>query len=433
MSKTHLPNENRSLGDLASKAVLFAGIPGVFLLAVATVMTSRSDVTWERLLRAYLAAFVFVLSLSLGGLFFTMIQHLTRAGWSVVIRRLAEGLAANLRWIWILFLPIAIGMLTTDLYHWTHPDPGDTVLAHKAPYLNTTFWIIRAIFYFAVWGGLAHYFVRNSIAQDATGDPQITLRMQRVATVGMILYAFTQTFAIIDWVMAIEPHWFSTMFGVYYFAASCCGFGATMVLMCFVLQRSGRVTESITVEHYQDMGKFLFAFGVVFWAYIAYSQYMLIWYGNIQEETTWFLIRQIGGWGGLSILLLVGHFAGPFLLLISRYPKRWKSYLAAACVWMLFIHYIDMYWLVMPQYPAELVANVSTYAELVNGFETGVIPGTETPWRAKYDLHWHMVDATCVLGLIGLFVAGTAAALRRASLIPEGDPRLGESLAFENF
>jgi hypothetical protein len=284
-------NENRRLGALAARIAGPAGIGGVILLVVAVLITWRSEIAWERFLRSYLVAFCFVLSLSLGGLFFTMLQHLTRAGWSVVLRRIAEGLAGNLRWIWILFIPIVIGLFTTDLYHWTHAGE-DLLLAHKRPFLNPTFWVIRVVIYFAVWAGLAHFFLRASVAQDASGDPKLTLRMQRIAAPGMILYAFTQTFAIIDWVMALEPHWFSTMFGVYFFAASCCGFGATMVILCFALQRSGRVTESITTEHYQDLGKYLFAFGVVFWAYIAYSQYVLIWYANIPEETAWFLVRQ---------------------------------------------------------------------------------------------------------------------------------------------
>jgi hypothetical protein len=263
------------------------------------------------------------------------------------------------------------------------------------------------------------------VAQDASGDPKLTLRMQRIAAPGMILYAFTQTFAIIDWVMALEPHWFSTMFGVYFFAASCCGFGATMVILCFALQRSGRVTESITTEHYQDLGKYLFAFGVVFWAYIAYSQYVLIWYANIPEETAWFLVRQLGGWGGLSILLVIGHFAGPFLILISRHPKRWKGFLAVAAVWMLFVHFIDIYWLTMPAIPVELVESVSTYPQLVADFEAS--------YAETYDLHWSVLDVLCALGMVGIAIAGVAAGLRRASLIPEGDPRLPESLAFENF
>ncbi|MHC4100944.1 MAG: quinol:cytochrome C oxidoreductase [Planctomycetota bacterium] len=419
------PNENRQLGaPLAARIAWPAGVGGLILLVVAVLVAWLGEAGWERFLRAYLVAFCFVLSLCPGGLSFTMLHPLTRAGWSVVVRRIAEGLAGNLRWLWVLFIPIVIGLFTTDLYHWRHIG-DDVLLEHKEPFLNTTFWLIRAVIYFVVWAGLAHFFVSNSVAQDASGDSRLTLRMQRVAAPGMILYGFTQTFAIIDWVMALEPHWYSTMFGVYFFAASCCGFGATLIILCFALQRTGRVADSITTEHYQDLGKFLCAFGIVFWAYIAYSQYMLIWYANIPEETGWFAARQLGGWQGLSILLIVGHFAGPFMVLISRHPKRWRGFLAAAAVWMLVIHFIDIYWLAMPAVPVELIASVSTYAELVAEFEL--------TYAETYDLHWSVLDPLCVLGLLGLGAAGTAAGLRRVSLIPEGDPRLQESLAFENY
>ncbi len=429
---TDTTNENRQLGNLASKMVFFAAVPGVFLVGLGMVMTAQSDITWERFLRGYTAAFMFVLSICLGALFFIILQHLVRAGWSVVVRRIAEALAANLRWIWILFIPIAIGLFKTDLYEWKHA-AGDSLLEHKEAYLNTTFWMIRAIFYFAVWAGLAHFFIRNSVAQDDSGDPKISIRMGKVAAPAMILYAFTQSFAVIDWVMAMEAKWFSTMFGVYFFAASCCGFFAMLALLCYGLQRSGRVTESITTDHYQDIGKHLFAFGIVFWAYIAYSQYMLIWYANMQEETIWYLVRQLGGWQWVTLMLLVGHFLGPFLILLSRYPKRWKAYLAVVCVWMLFIHYLDMYWLAVPAYPAELVESVSSWQELRAEFEVGLVPGTDMTWKAAYGLHWHIVDVCCVLGLGGIVLGMTGLGVRSVSLIPVGDPRLPESLAFENF
>ena len=419
-----MTNENRFLGELGPALVRRAGGVGVFLLAVAFLIAWSSDLTWERFLRAWLVAFCFVLSLSLGGLFFTMLHHLIRAGWSVAVRRIAEGLAANLRWIWILFIPIVIGLFTTDLYHWVHPG-DDLLLQHKEPFLTEWFWLTRAAFYFAVWGGLAHYFLSNSVAQDETGDPGITLRMQRVAAPGMILYAFTQTFAVIDWVMALEPHWYSTMFGVYFWAATCCGFGSAMILLCFGLQRTGRVEQSISTEHYHDLGKFLFAFGIVFWAYIAYSQYMLIWYANIPEETNWFAARQLGGWLGLSLVIIIGHFAGPFMILLSRYPKRWTGFLAAAAVWMLVMHFIDLYWLAMPAIPHELIATATTYEQLTADFEAG--------YAAEYDLHWSIVDPLCLLGMVGVWVAGGAAALKGKSLIPRRDPRLAESLAFENY
>jgi hypothetical protein len=434
MTAGNQAREERWLGGLWTRVALFAGVPGLFLLGLGAAMTAQAggEGAWERFLRGYLAAFCFALSICLGALFFTMLQHLTRAGWSVVVRRIAEGLASNLRWMWILFVPVAIGMQRAGLYEWTHPG-HDPLLIHKQPFLNPTFWLLRAALYFAVWAGLSHYFLRASAAQDESGDPRLTLRMQRVAAPAMILYAFTQTFAIIDWVMSLEPHWFSTMFGVYYFAASCCGFGATLILACVALQRSGRLTDSITTDHYHDLGKFLFAFGVCFWGYIGFSQYMLIWYANLTEETTWFLVRQLGGWNTLSYLLVFGHFLVPFFLLITRTTKRAVGLLTAVAAWMLFIHFIDMYWLVMPRYPTELVASVSTWPELLQAFETGTNPATGLPWRQEYDLHWRMSDACCLLGMAALVAAGTAAGLRSVSLLPRRDPRLPESLAFENY
>jgi hypothetical protein len=188
--------------------------------------------------------------------------------------------------------------------------------------------------------------------------------MQRFAPIGLILYALTQTFAAFDWMMSLEPHWFSTMYPVYFFAASCCGFFAFTILLVFFLQRNGRITSEVTVEHYQDAGKLLFAFGIVFWAYIAFSQYMLIWYANIPEETGWYLTRQMGGWLMVSVLLLLGHFAFPFLAIISRHPKRMKPVIAIAAGWMLFMHFIDLYWLVKPHVPAEEFAKATSYGQV---------------------------------------------------------------------
>ncbi len=420
-----LSNENRYLGDLAPRFIRWGLFFGVGAIGLSVLIGVLSEASLQRFFRSYLLGFVFVLSLCLGALFFVILQHLTRAGWSVVVRRVAEGLAGNLTWLWIAFIPVVVGLYMGDLYKWVDPAEGDELLKHKEDYLNTTFWLVRAALYFAVWGLLARYFVRRSTEQDEHGDPKVTLRMQAVAAPGMILYAFTQSFAIIDWVMTLEPYWYSTMFGVYFFSASACGFTATLIILLAVLQRTGRVTQSITTEHYHDLGKYLFAFGIFFWAYIAYSQYMLIWYANIPEETIWFAVRQLGGWRSLSILLLIGHFAGPFLVLLSRYPKRFKGVLTAACVWMLFIHFVDIYWLVMPRIPTELIESATTYSALAEQFNASS--------SNVYDLAWHPLDLTCVVGLLGLLVAMTARGLRDRCLIPERDPRLGESLAFDNY
>jgi hypothetical protein len=198
----------------------------------------------------------------------------------------------------------------------------------------------------------------------------------------------------------MDPHWYSTMFGVYYFAGAAVGIFALLPIMAVLTQRSGRLTRAIHDEHYHDLGKQLFGY-VVFWAYIAFSQYMLMWYGDIPEETSWYLRRQRNGWEVLSLLLLFGHFVLPFVALMSRVPKRRPKVLAAMGVWILLMHWADLHWLVMPELHPE-------------GFA------------------FHLMDVACLVGLGGLFAAVVLKRLSGRSLIPEKDPRLAESLAFEN-
>lgn len=422
----NIAGENRRLGELGLTVMRVAGVIGVAGIAVSLLIALvGAEGSWKQFFRSYLVAFLFTLSLALASFFFVMLQHLTRAGWSASVRRVAEGIMANLMWIWVLFIPIAIAAMLSDkteLYKWAMPSvvAESHVLQQKAGYLNITFWLIRAVFYFGVWALLARFFYRNSIAQDASGDPELSTRMMSFSAVAMILYGVTQSYAAFDWVMSLQPEWFSTMWGVYFFAASCCGGFAFFIIVLHLLQRSGRIQHSVTTEHFHDLGKMLFAFGIVFWAYISYSQYMLIWYGNIPEETTWFICRQMGGWGTIAIFLVVGHFLGPFVAIISRWPKRWVGVLALAAAWMMFVHYIDIYWMVMPRIPPQL-HEAASYEELAK---------IVTPEDVGYG--WHLLDLTLLVGLMGVFVAATAAILRRASLVAERDPRLPEALAFEN-
>jgi hypothetical protein len=418
--------ENRRLGELGLHVMRVAGLIGLAGLAVSVLIALvGSEGTWERFFRSYLVAFMFVLSLSLGSFFFVFIQHLTRAGWSVTVRRVAEGLMANMMWIWVLFIPLAVAAVMSEkshLYEWAIPGAtdNDPILQHKEGFLNIWFWLGRAAFYFFVWALFARFYYRNSVAQDASGDPEITSRMQTLSAPAAILFALTLTFAAIDWIMTLEPHWFSTMWGVYFFAASCCGGFSAIIITLHLLQKSGRIQHSVTSEHFHDLGKMLFAFGIVFWAYIGYSQYMLIWYANLPEETIWYIARQMDGWLWISLLLLLGHFLGPFLILISRWPKRWTGVLAVAAGWMLFIHYIDVYWMVMPRIPPQItdVKSLQALANVVTSQDVGY--------------GWHLLDLTCLVGLLGVYIAGTAAILRQASLVPERDPRLPEALSFEN-
>lgn len=391
---------NRFLGDAAVRLARPAGIVGVVALVAALLPVVKGDeAAAGRFFHAYLVSFAFYLSLALGGLFFVLLQHVTRSGWSVVLRRLAECVAANMLVLAVLAVPLVIGM--DHLYHWSHAEATSDHLIHaKQPYLNAPFFVGRLAVYFLVWVLLARYFLRTSVRQDASGEPALTIRMHRVSAPAMALFGITTTFAAFDLLMSLDPHWYSTIFGVYYFSGAAVGFFALLALMVVLVQRSGRLTSEITREHCQDLGKLIFAF-VVFWAYIAFSQYMLIWYANIPEETVWYLRRQSGDWSAVGLALLFGHFVVPFILLISRGPKRRRGVLALAAVWVLAMHWLDMYWLVMPQTEAASAKPV-------------------------------LVDLLCLAGLGGILTAATAWRLRRQALLPVRDPRLPESLAFEN-
>lgn len=373
----------------------------------------------ESLFRGFVVNFGFFLSITLGSLFFVILQHLTRAGWSVVVRRLAENnttafpVLAGLS-LFIL-IPLVIGWpgAIQTVYPWSAaPDAHHDLLAVKRPYLNVPFFFIRFVVYFGLWILISRYFRGASIAQDRSGDPQITATLQTRSAPSMLIFALTLTFASIDLLMSLNPAWFSTIFGVYYFAGSALACFATLAVTMNLLQNAGRITQVVTNEHYHDVGKLVFAF-VVFWAYIGFSQFMLIWYANLPEETEWYNVRMQGGWGWLSLFLLFGHFVLPFLFLISRHPKRRRSTLLFAAQWVLVMHWLDMFWLVMPRVGSESAEARAVYAASMS--------------------YWDVIlSFTWLLGIGGMCVWAVASRMGQASLIPERDPRLPESLAFEN-
>ncbi len=354
----------------------------------------------QRFFFSYLTAFVFLWTLTMGALFFVLLQFVTRAGWSVVVRRFAENTMALLPLLAVLFVPLIFGVHT--LYHWSHAEAvaRDALLTHKQPYLNETFFLVRAGIFFVIWLAAAHLFYRASVAQDQSGDHALTHHMQRYAPIFLILFALTLTYAAFDWLMSLTPHWYSTIYGVYIFAGSVMGIMAWLVIVAATLQRAGLLRRELHVEHYHDLGKLLFAF-TAFWAYIAFSQFMLMWYANLPEETIWYAERNRAAWRVVSLVLLMGHFVLPFFFLMSRHIKRRLPLLVGAAVWMLVAHYIDIYWLVMPALGTD-----------------AAVP--------------HLIDGALLVGLGGLFVAAFVWITLRSALIPVRDPRLGESLTFEN-
>ncbi len=395
-----ITTENRRLNGVVRPALIVCAALAVTGVAGSLLVAGSAEHGMEQLLETYLVSFSFFLAISLGGLFFVLLQHCTRAGWSVVVRRIAEAVAANVWLMAVLAIPVVLGM--NHLYHWTDAAAAahDPLLAGKVGFLNPGFFVIRLIVYFLVWGLMASVLHRTSVAQDSSGDPALTLRMERLSALGMVFFALSINFAAFDLLMSLDAHWFSTIFGVYYFSVSVVVFLAVMPKILYALQFRGFLKNAITVEHYHDFGKLLFGF-VVFWAYIAFSQYMLIWYGNIPEETEWFLKRQTGDWTTVSLILIFGHFVLPFLLLVSRAIKRRPALLAITGGYVAVMCWIDLYWLVMPEF---------------------------SPGVARFGL----LDIFCFLGLNGVFSAGILLRLRRHSLVAEKDPRLDESLAFEN-
>jgi hypothetical protein len=356
----------------------------------------------DQFFSAYLFSYVYWISLSLGATFFVMVQRQTQAEWSVVVRRLAETVMTNFWILAVLFIPVLLGL--HSLYEWTHAEVvvKDHLLQGKSGYLNQTFFVIRAVVFLGIWCLFSWKLYSFSVKQDANGDPNETRKAAKWSAPGIPILILSASFAAIDWLMSLQPHWYSTMWGVYFFAGGGVAFMALLALICVWLRSNGILDEVITVEHYHDIGKLLFAFNV-FWAYIAFSQYFLIWYANLMEETSFFVNRKVGSWLGVSLLLAIGHFVVPFLILISRGAKRHPVVLPVMAAWMLFIHAVDHFWIVMP------VRNP-------NGVAWGQIWMNLATWAA--------LGGTC-----GFFFLTR---LSKHSLVPTQDPFLHESLEFEN-
>ena len=371
---------------------LIVGIAGLALSAAGYVFDAgRFFFSWH-------VAFAYWVTLALGALFFTLLQHVTGAVWSIVVRRVSEAMSTTLPWLALFFIPVLLGAGT--LFHWSHADvmASDAVLARKAGYLNLGFFAVRGVLYFAIWTALAWLLNRHSLAQDASGDPARTLSLRKISAGGMFFFAFSITFAAFDWLMSLDPHWYSTIFGVYVFVG---GFLVSMAFMTlFLLHLKGRgiLADTVTIEHYHDLGRLLFAFSV-FWAYIGGSQYFLIWYANIPEETSWFLARwDADSWRMLSLCLIAFHFAVPFLVLVFHAAKRNLTVLRSIAALLMVMHYVDMYWLVMPTMSAESV---------------------QPSW----------MDATTVFGIGGIVVWLFYRRFASHPIVPKGDPRLQDSIA----
>ena len=387
-SQTYRITEPGKLGTIA----LVVGVAGLVLSLVGYFVDA------DQFFHSYLTAFVFWITIGLGGLFFSMLHHLVSARWSVVIRRFVECLAVTVPVMAIFFIPIIFGM--HNLYHWTHADAvaSDQLLQAKTGYLNTPFFVIRAAIYFIIWFVTARIICKTSLKQDSSHDEGITKRMRIISAPGTILFALTITFASFDWVMSLDAHWYSTIFGVYIFAGSLLAMLSLITFVILRLQSNGILVGSITGEHYHDLGKLIFAF-TIFWGYMAFSQYFLIWYGNIPEETVWFLHRWTGSWKTFSLILVFGHFVIPFFALFPQTPKRNPTFLKLITIWILIMHWIDLHWLVMP------------------GLH-------------HHGVHLSWMDLTTMMGIGGIVLWLFWRRLTSHPIVPVGDPNLEKSMKF---
>jgi hypothetical protein len=374
---------------------LGVGVVGVVICAYS-FMHNRKD-----FFASYLTAFAFFLAIALGSFFFVFVQHLARSAWSVTIRRVSETVAGNLIWLMpVLFIPIIIG--AKDLLPWLDPEmrAHDHLVHLKQGYLNPTFLGIRVAFMFAVWAFFSWFFLSTSRKQDESKDPALTTLMGKTAAGAAILFTITQTLFALDWIMSIDPHWFSTMFGVYYFAGSVVAQYCFLILVSGVLRKKTGRKDIIRTDHFHDAGKLLFGHNV-FWTYIGFSQFFLIWYANIPEETLFFAHRAAGSWKVISLMLPWCHFAIPFLYLMSWHVKRNIVALSIGAVWLLTMCYIDIFWLIQPNFH-------------------------------HHGAHFDAGDVGSILAIGGFFLFVFIRNLNKANMIPAGDPRLADCLTYDN-
>ena len=322
------------------------------LFFVALLITAFFD--RRQFFQAYLVGWTFWTGIGVGSLALLMLQHLTGGGWGFVIRRVLEAATRTLAVMAILFVPVIIGAHYI-YHHWTEPE--HPVVQFKTPYLNLPFFIIRAVVIFGVWLALAFFLNRWSLAQDRTADNRYTKKMRELSGGGMVALIFTVTFAAVDWYMSLEPEWFSTIYGLIWVAAWSLSALAFVIASMAFLSKQEPMSRVVAPLHFHDLGKLLLAL-VMLWSYFAFSQYLIIWSGNLPAEITWYTHRLQTGWRWVGTSLVLFHFAVPFVLLLSRAVKRDPEMLVKVAIAVLIVRLLDLFWLIAPEFhPAGIAVS----------------------------------------------------------------------------
>ena len=346
---------------------------------------------------SYLLAFIYWIAFPLGSLGLMMVHHLSGGGWGMPVRRIFEASARTLPFMAILGLPVLLGM--HHIYEWTDTAKvaADPILVQKQAYLNIPFFVARYVLYFVIWSGLAYTLSGWSRAQDTSYEPGSERKFRLLSGPGILLYAVASTFAVVDWMMSLDPHWFSTIYGLLFLIQHALAALGFVLLLLASLSKTPPLSKIVKADNIHDYGKFMLAF-VMIWAYFSFSQFLIIWSANLPEEIPWYLERMQHGWEWFSILLLVGQFFLPFFLLLSRDLKRTAGRVAIVAALVLVMRYVDFYWNVMPAL------------------------NHETPMP-----HW--TNFATVIGLGGVWVSLFAWQYKGSPVLPIGDPYLPEALS----
>ena len=402
-----LPDDVAPLGDRAAASVrllsIVIGVLGLLLLIGAFAGNDS-----KQFAHSYLFGYVFALDISLGALFWVLIHHISGAGWSGGLRRVYENITRAIPALAVLFVPILVLIHSGNLHQWQHfisdPEPSDVRAHHqwhvKHLYFAAPFFLTRIALYFAIWIGYSQLMRGMSERQDTQGGAALYLKMRWWAPSGMLLLGLTSTFFAFDVLMSLEYSWFSTIYGVYFWTGGIRGSMSLAVLIVLALHTRGFLQNTITVEHLHDVAKMMFGF-TVFWAYIAFSQYFLIWYGNMPEETQYYLLRRNGSWYEASILLPLLNFGIPFFLLLPRANKRSPKVLGFTAAWILLVHGFDIYWQVMP------------------------VLHTDT-------MQFDWLDLVAPLFMLGVVSMAVLRGFQHAPLVPVRDVYLSETIGYEN-
>jgi len=366
---------------------------GGLLLLVAGFLLDR-----PQFFRSYLFGYVFWVGVAVGCLSISLLSHLTGGVWGLFIRRFLEAGTRTYPVLALLFLPVAAGL--GSLYPWTHPG-DDPLLREKAPYLNVPFFLVRTVLYFVIWWLLAHFLNKWSLELDAGENLRVSRRLRGLAGGGLVLLGLTVTFSAVDWGMSLAPHWFSTIYGVMFLVGQVLSALALTIVLVALLAEESPISVAIRPGILHDLGKLLLAFTML-WAYVNFSQFLIVWSGNVSEETPFYLHRMQGGWQHVTALLLLFHFVIPFLLLLSRDLKRNPQLLGRLAGGMFLIRLLDLFWLLSPD---------------LRGHGHEAVP---------FGLHWLDVVAPIALGAAWLyFYLGQ---LRRRPILPVGEPEMTELL-----